>query len=283
MAIITPNNPAAVPVHSDMPQKPAAISPVVHRVATVTASHAVNRSDTASEQQSASMKLASRLDKQHKVNDKLRHSERDVSKSQEAADELDGVLGIFSQLNDITYQAQNETDSDVLDSLQEEYSLLLGQLNQWNEGNVADGSEQQVMTSQTSHSPQQSSSHSIFHAEAGSSSASEEGEVKVMYNADSISSVAETLSKMNFSSQQDLQSATEMLSGHGGITQQLSGVRSALFVSMDDVIPSAENVLSSERANQYGVESKSQMTEVEGAQKLSSTSTTPPLVVSILR
>ncbi len=279
MAIITPNNPAAVVVHSDMPQKQATISPVVERVANVTASHAINRSDTASEQQSTSMKLANRLDKQAKSNDKLRNSEKEVSKSQEAADELDLVLGIFSKLNDIADQAQEETDEDTLESLQEQYTALISELNQWNDGNNAVASEVEINTTS---SPQTARSASLFYSEAEELEELEEGEVKVMYNADSISSVVETLSKMSLSKQQDLESVTSMLSGEGGVTQQLTGARSALTDSMNGEQLSA-SVLDTELANQYGIESKSQMTELEGAKKLTSTSTTPPLVVSILR
>ncbi len=108
----------------------------------------------------------------------------------------------------------------------------------------------------------------------------EEKEVKVKFNSSEISSIAETLNKIELT--EDSKSvAKEHLSGEAGLMNKLAQTRSALDTQLQDAYATHSSVDGS-RAQETSAASKSSMLDESGAKQLTGTKTTADVAVSIL-
>ncbi len=105
-------------------------------------------------------------------------------------------------------------------------------------------------------------------------------EVKVKFNSSEISSIAETLNKIELT--EDSKSvAKEHLSGEAGLMNKLAQTRSALDTQLQDAYATHSSVDGS-RAQETSAASKSSMLDESGAKHLTGTKTTADVAVSIL-
>ncbi|WP_165311091.1 hypothetical protein [Vibrio ziniensis] len=110
--------------------------------------------------------------------------------------------------------------------------------------------------------------------------ANEEKEVKVKFNSSEISSIAETLSKIELTD--DSKSVMkQQLSGEAGLMSELAKTRSELDMQMQDAFANHSTV-DTEVAQQASAASRSSMLEPSGAKQLAGTQTTADVAVSIL-
>lgn len=109
--------------------------------------------------------------------------------------------------------------------------------------------------------------------------ATDDKEVKVRFNSSEISSLAETLSKIELA--EDPASMKEQLSGEKGLVNQIAKTRSELQASLQDV-NAPQLTVDSRSLQQSGESSKSSMLNEVGAKQLSGTSTSADVAVSIL-
>jgi len=109
--------------------------------------------------------------------------------------------------------------------------------------------------------------------------ATDDKEVRVRFNSSEISSLAETLSKIELA--EDPASMKEQLSGEKGLVNQIAKTRSELQASLQDV-NAPQLTVDSRSLQQSGESSKSSMLNEVGAKQLSGTSTSADVAVSIL-
>ncbi len=108
---------------------------------------------------------------------------------------------------------------------------------------------------------------------------SDDKEVTVKFNSNEISSIAETLSKIELS--EDSVSMKEHLSGEKGLMNQIAQTRSELQALLQDV-DTPQLSVDSRSVKQSSEISKSSMLNEVGAKQLSGTSTSADVAVSIL-
>ncbi len=109
--------------------------------------------------------------------------------------------------------------------------------------------------------------------------ASDDQEVTVKFNSNEISSIAETLSKIELS--EDSTAVKEQLSGEKGLMSQIAKTRTELQASLQDANASQLSV-DSRSAQESSEASKNSMLDKVGAKQLSGTSTSADVAVSIL-
>ncbi|MEI8655967.1 MULTISPECIES: hypothetical protein [Vibrio] len=105
-------------------------------------------------------------------------------------------------------------------------------------------------------------------------------EVTVKFNASEISSIAETLSKIEITDDSKL-IAKQHLSGEAGLMDQLAKTRSKLDAQLQQAF-GTHSVTNSVDAEQSSVASKNSMLDPTGAKQLAGTETTANIAVSIL-
>lgn len=108
----------------------------------------------------------------------------------------------------------------------------------------------------------------------------EEKEVKVKFNSSEISSIAETLSKIELTDDSKAV-AKHQLSGEAGLLSQLAKTRSELDAQLQGAYATHSSV-DGQAVQQTSEASKSSMLEPSGAKQLAGTQTTPDVAVSIL-
>lgn len=167
-------------------------------------------------------------------------------------------------------------------SVLSEMESVASQLNEAIDQDDAQGNEKiaQLRAQLKDLNKQLKDAHTPEASGSSTSATGEEKEVKVKFNSSEISSIAETLSKIELT-EDSKPIAKQHLSGDAGLMSQLAKTRAELDTQLQDAYAS-HSTADSQSVQQASTASKSTMLEPNGAQQLAGTQTTPEVAVSIL-
>ncbi len=203
--------------------------------------------------------LAERFNQREQASHILQVALNSAREKQQASAELDELLDLVHAMNGLANTAQKSTSGEQVSKLQAAFYELSHRFAEQMQGVNA----------------------SIAQSAAKTDTMEEGNEepVTVMYNADSIATIASTLAKVELTAPSSANEVNVLLGGEGGLITQLNQAR----VALSDEYAAIEPRLDPQVAIEAGAQSKVQMQQPDGAKTLSGSKALAPLIISVLR